>query len=41
MAELHERLGNSDAARRHYRESLELAVSQLKQITGGRRRKSL
>jgi HemY protein len=41
LAELHERIGNSDAARRHYRESLELAVSQLKQITGGRRRKSL
>ena len=38
LAELHERLGNADAARRHYRESLELAVAQLKQMTGGRRR---
>jgi HemY protein len=38
IAELHDRLGNVDAARRHYRESLELAVNQLKQITGGRRR---
>ncbi len=38
LAELHDRLGNADAARRHYRESLDLAVNQLKQITGGRRR---
>jgi HemY protein len=38
LAQLHERLGNPDAARRHYRESLELAVAQLKQMTGGRRR---
>ncbi len=41
LAELHDRLGNMDAARRHYRESLELAVDQLKQITGGRRRTAL
>ncbi|MFI4914758.1 MAG: heme biosynthesis HemY N-terminal domain-containing protein, partial [Steroidobacterales bacterium] len=41
LAQLHERLGNPDAAHRHYRESLELAVNQLKQITGGRRRISL
>jgi HemY protein len=38
LAELHDRLGNADAARRHYRASLELAVNQLKQMTGGRRR---
>ena len=38
LAQLHERLGNPDAARRHYRESLELAAAQLKQMTGGRRR---
>ncbi|MEO8441088.1 MAG: heme biosynthesis protein HemY [Betaproteobacteria bacterium] len=38
LAELHDRLGNADAARRHYRESLDLAVGQLKQISGGRRR---
>ena len=38
LAQLHERLGNPDAARRHYRASLELAAAQLKQMTGGRRR---
>jgi HemY protein len=38
LAQLHDRLGNGDAARRHYRESLDLAIGQLKQITGGRRR---
>ena len=41
LAKLHDRLGGSDAAHRHYRDSLELAVYQIKQITGGRRRKSL
>jgi HemY protein len=41
LAQLHDRLGNADAARRHYRESLDLAVSQLKQMTGGRRRTPL
>ena len=41
LAGLHERLGNTDAARRHYRESLDLAVNQLKQMTGGRRRTRL
>jgi len=41
LAELHERLGNSDAARRHYRESLELAVDQLRKSSGGRRRTPL
>ncbi len=30
LARLHERLGNADAARRHYRESLELALARLK-----------
>ena len=40
-AGLNDRLGNADAARRHYRESLDLAGSQLKQMTGGRRRTSL
>jgi len=38
LAGLQERLGNPDAARRHYRESLELASAQLKQMAGGRRR---
>ncbi len=37
-ARLHERLGNADAARRHYRASLDLALAQLKTVTGGRRR---
>jgi HemY protein len=41
LAELHDQLGHADAARRHYRESLELAVAQLKQMTGGRRRTPL
>ena len=41
LAQLHDRLGNAEAARRHYRDSLELAIGQLKQITGGRRRTSL
>ena len=41
LEQLHDRLGNADTARRHYRESLELAVDQLKQITGGRRRASI
>ena len=38
LAQLHDRLDHADAARRHYRESLDLAISQLKQMTGGRRR---
>lgn len=41
LAELHDGLGHADAARRHYRESLDLAVAQLKQLTGGRRRTPL
>ena len=40
-ARLQEKLGNADAARRHYRESLDLALAQLKQVTGGRRRTPL
>ncbi|MGZ5116164.1 MAG: heme biosynthesis HemY N-terminal domain-containing protein [Burkholderiales bacterium] len=30
LARLHEKLGNTDAARRHYRESLDLALAELK-----------
>lgn len=41
LAQLQETLGNSDAARRHYRESLELAAAQLRQASGGRRRTTL
>lgn len=41
LAQLQEKLGNSDAARRHYRESLELAVAQLRRASGGRRRTTL
>ena len=37
-ARLQERLGNAESARRHYRESLDLALDQLKAVTGGRRR---
>lgn len=40
-ARLQEKLGNADAARRHYRESLDLALAQLKTVTGGRRRTPL
>jgi HemY protein len=32
LARLHEKLGNADAARRHYRESLDLALSELRRI---------
>jgi HemY protein len=38
LADLHDQLGHAEAARRHTRQSLELAVAQLKQMTGGRRR---
>ncbi len=38
LAQLHDRLGNADAARRQFRQSQDLAVGQLKQISGGRRR---
>jgi HemY protein len=41
LARLHERLGNADASDRHYRESLGLALAQLRSVTGGRRRMSL
>lgn len=38
LARLHESLGNAEAAGTHYRASLELAIAQLKEVTGGRRR---
>ena len=38
LARLHDRLDKPDAARRHYRASLDLAIQQLKQTSGGRRR---
>lgn len=41
LAQLQEKLGSADGAGGHYRESLELAVGQLRQITGGRRRMPL
>lgn len=41
LAQLQEKLGNADAAHRHFRESLELAVGQLRQLTGGRRKTPL
>jgi HemY protein len=40
-ARLQETLGNADAARRHYREALDLALAQLREATGGRRRMPL
>ena len=41
LARLHERLGNVEAARKCYRESLDLALAQLRAVTGGRRRMPL
>lgn len=38
LADLHEKADRPEAAQRHYRESLELALAQLKEVTGGRRR---
>jgi len=38
MADLHEKLGNAEVARFHQRESLDLALAQLKTVTGGERR---
>ena len=41
LAQLHEKLGNPEAANRHVRESLDLAIERLRQTTGGRRETSL
>jgi HemY protein len=41
LARLHERLGSAEAARKCYRESLDLALAQLRTVTGGRRRAPL
>jgi HemY protein len=38
LARLQEQLGNAEAARRHDREGLRLALAQLNAATGGRRR---
>lgn len=38
---LQERMGNTEAARKHYRESLDLALAQIRDATGGRRRTPL
>lgn len=38
LAQLQEKLGNADAARMHYRASLDLAVAQLRDASGGRRK---
>lgn len=40
-ARLQETLGNAEAARRHYREALDLALALLHEVTGGRRRTPL
>jgi len=37
LAQLHDRLGNAEDARRHYRESVELAGARIKQMAAGRR----
>lgn len=37
LTQLHEKLGNPEAAHRHARESLDLAVERLRQTTGGER----
>lgn len=39
LAQLHDRLEHVEAARGHYRASLELAIAQLNRISGGRRHK--
>lgn len=41
LAQLHEKLGNLESAHRHSSASLELAIAQLRQVTGGRRRTPL
>ncbi|HEX9684286.1 MAG TPA: heme biosynthesis HemY N-terminal domain-containing protein [Burkholderiales bacterium] len=41
LARLQEQLGNAEAARRHDREGLRLALAQLNAVTGGRRRAPL
>jgi len=41
LARLHERLGSVEAARKSYRDSLDLALAQLRAVTGGRRRMPL
>jgi HemY protein len=41
LAKLHERLDNLEAAHRNHRASLDLALAQLRSVTGGRRRAAL
>ena len=41
LAKLHEKIGQSETADVHYRKSLDLAVRQLHDITGGRRKAAL
>ena len=41
LAQLQEKLGNAEAAHSHARESLAIAIAQLRQVTGGRRRTAL
>ena len=38
LAKLHEKMGQNDVADAHYRESLDLAFKQLREISGGRRK---
>jgi HemY protein len=41
LAQLHDRLDQSETAHGHYRASLALAIDELRRVTGGRRRLSL
>ncbi len=41
LAKLHEKIGQNEASNVHYRKSLDLAVRQLHDITGGRRKTAL
>ena len=41
LAQLHEHLGNAEAVRKNHRESLDLALAQLRTVAGGRRRMPL
>lgn len=41
LAQLNDRLGRADDARKHYRASLELAVGQIRRSSGGRRRRPI
>ncbi|MBC7944507.1 MAG: heme biosynthesis protein HemY, partial [Burkholderiales bacterium] len=41
LAQLQERLGQSDESRKHYQKSVDLVLNQLRNVTGGRRKSAL